>query len=96
MAEKTIWGIHAGSEGEADSLFIKNKVIAIGWHRVGKLIKYKDREMYKNVLQKKHDGTGWYAHTGRTNCSRLYQQRSSVGIRWTSYWFTTISDNWWT
>ncbi len=51
MAEETIWGIHAGSEGEADSLFIKNKVIAIGWHHVGDLTQYKDRETYKNVLQ---------------------------------------------
>ena len=45
MAERTIWDIHAGSEGEADSLFIKNKVIAIGWHRVGELTQYKDREV---------------------------------------------------
>jgi len=52
MAEKTIWGIHAGSEGEADDLFIKNKVIAIGWRRVGDLSTYKDREAYKNILQK--------------------------------------------
>jgi restriction system protein len=54
MTEKTIWGIHAGSEGEADSLFLKNKVIAIGWHRVGELSHYKDREEYKSVLQKKY------------------------------------------
>lgn len=52
MAEKTIWGIHGGSEGEADGLFIKNKVIAIGWRRVGDLSKYKDREAYKNILEK--------------------------------------------
>lgn len=51
MTEKTMWGIHAGSEGEADSLFIKNKVIAIGWRRVGDLTQYKDREAYKNKLQ---------------------------------------------
>ena len=51
MTEKTIWGIHAGSEGEADSLFIKNKVIAIGWHKIGDLTQYKDRDDYKNVLQ---------------------------------------------
>jgi len=51
MAEKTIWGIHAGEEGEADSLFLKNKVIAIGWHHVGDLTKYKDRDAYKEKLQ---------------------------------------------
>jgi restriction system protein len=56
MAEKTMWGIHAGSEGEADELFIKNKVIAIGWHRVGELTQSKDREAYKKVLQKTYTG----------------------------------------
>ena len=55
MAEKTIWGIHGGSEGEADGLFIKNKVIAIGWRRVGDLSKYKDREAYKNILEKTYE-----------------------------------------
>ena len=52
MAEKTIWGIHAGSQGEADDLFIKKKVIAIGWRHVGDLSKYKDREAYKDTLHK--------------------------------------------
>jgi len=56
MAEQTMWGIHAGSEGEADELFIKNKVIAIGWHRVGELTPYKDREAYKRVLEKTYIG----------------------------------------
>jgi len=51
MAEKTIWGIHAGSEGEADSLFLKSKVVAIGWHHVGDLSKYQDRDEYKKKLQ---------------------------------------------
>jgi len=31
MAEKTIWGIHAGRTGDADTLFFKNNCIAIGW-----------------------------------------------------------------
>lgn len=56
MGEKTMWGIHAGSEGEADELFIENKVIAIGWHRVGELTPYKDREAYKEILQKRYIG----------------------------------------
>jgi restriction system protein len=51
MAEKVIWGIHAGSEGEADNLFIKTKTIAIGWHHIGDLAKYKDRDEYKKILQ---------------------------------------------
>jgi restriction system protein len=51
MREKTIWGIHAGSRGEADGLFTKNKVIAIGWPHVGDLSKYKNRDEYKQRLQ---------------------------------------------
>jgi restriction system protein len=56
MAEKVIWGIHAGSEGEADSLFLKSKVIAIGWHHIGDLTKYKDRDEYKKILQQTYKG----------------------------------------
>ena len=33
--EQIIWGIHAGRLGEADNLFLKKKVIAIGWHELG-------------------------------------------------------------
>jgi len=52
MTDKTIWGIHAGSEGEADSLFIRDKVIAIGWRAIGDLCKYKDREEFKKQLER--------------------------------------------
>jgi len=34
-ADRTLWGIHAGRDGEADSLFLTKKVIAIGWHEMG-------------------------------------------------------------
>ena len=47
MAEITIWGIHAGREGEADNLFTKNRVIAIGWSEIGSLSEYHDRDEYK-------------------------------------------------
>jgi len=33
--DKTLWGIHAGRMGIADSLFLKKKVIAIGWKEMG-------------------------------------------------------------
>ncbi|MFC1962924.1 restriction endonuclease, partial [Chloroflexota bacterium] len=55
MVEINIWGMHAGSEGEADSLFINNKVIAIGWHHVGDLTKYKDRDAYKKILKQTYE-----------------------------------------
>ncbi len=33
----TLWGIHAGSSGEAESLFLNKKVIALGWAALGDL-----------------------------------------------------------
>jgi len=50
MEDMKIWGIHAGSQGEGDSLFLnKNKPrIAIGWSEVGDLAEISaDREKYK-------------------------------------------------
>lgn len=48
MAEKTIWGIHAGRTGDADTLFFKNNCIAIGWAEMGDLSQYKaTREAFK-------------------------------------------------
>ena len=35
--EATIWGIHAGKTGDANTLFLKKKYIAIGWSKVGNL-----------------------------------------------------------
>jgi restriction system protein len=48
MAEKTIWGIHAGKTGDADTLFLKKNYIAIGWKEMGDLSQYKaTREAFK-------------------------------------------------
>jgi restriction system protein len=33
--ERIFWGIHAGSKGEADALFLKKGYIAIGWEEMG-------------------------------------------------------------
>jgi hypothetical protein len=30
MKEPAVWGIHAGRTGDADSLFLKNNVVAVG------------------------------------------------------------------
>jgi len=35
--DKLLWGIHAGRLGEADNLFLKKTVIAIGWHELGNI-----------------------------------------------------------
>lgn len=49
--EKTIWGIHAGKTGDADSLFLKHNFIALGWLKVGDLSKLKaDREEFKKKV----------------------------------------------
>jgi restriction system protein len=45
--EKTFWGIHAGRTGDAESLFEKKNVVAIGWERIGDLSRYHTRAEYK-------------------------------------------------
>lgn len=36
-SEPTIWGIHAGKTGDAETLFLKRNFIALGWDKVGDL-----------------------------------------------------------
>lgn len=47
MSKPTVWGIHAGKTGEADALFLMQKVIALGWSKVGDLSSLKSREQFK-------------------------------------------------
>ena len=43
-----LWGIHAGKTGDADSLFLRKNVVAVGWTRMGDLSKLKpDRDSFK-------------------------------------------------
>lgn len=35
--DKTLWGIHGGKTGDADSIFLKKNRIAIGWEKMGDL-----------------------------------------------------------
>ncbi len=72
MEEKILWGIHAGKTGDADSLFLHKKVIAIGWREMGDLNKIAaDRDAFK----------AHYAHTYpdsklgavRTNAGQIYR-----------------------
>ena len=47
-ADTTIWGVHAGKTGDADTLFLKQGCVAIGWSAMGDLSKLKpDRESFK-------------------------------------------------
>jgi restriction system protein len=46
--EAVFWGVHAARTGDADSLFLQNNCIALGWHQVGDLSAIKgDREAFK-------------------------------------------------
>lgn len=51
--ETTVWGIHAGRTGDADELFLKKNVIALGWEKVGDLSALKaNREAFKAAVAK--------------------------------------------
>lgn len=44
----TLWGIHAGKTGDADTLFLKKNHIAIGWPKMGDLSEFPpNREAFK-------------------------------------------------
>jgi restriction system protein len=46
-----LWGIHGGRTGDADTLFLKNHVVAVGWAKAGDLGKLKpDREAFKKAV----------------------------------------------
>lgn len=46
--ELTVWGIHAGKTGDADTLFLKKNYIGLGWDELGDLSTLKaDREAFK-------------------------------------------------
>jgi restriction system protein len=48
QTEAAMWGIHGGRYGDADGLFMKHKVIALGWRDMGDLSSLPgDREAFK-------------------------------------------------
>jgi restriction system protein len=47
----TIWGIHAGKTGDADSLFRQKGFVALGWHELGDLGSLApNREAFKDAV----------------------------------------------
>lgn len=53
--ESTLWGIHGGKAGAADSLFLKENCVAIGWSKMGDLGALKpDREAFKEKVAEVH------------------------------------------
>lgn len=60
MKDSILRGIHAGSAGDADSLFSQESVVAIGWHEMGDLSAiHNDREAFKMAVAKAYpEATG--------------------------------------
>ena len=53
--EETVWGIHAGRIGDADTLFLKHDCVALGWHEMGDLSGLKpDREAFKATVAERY------------------------------------------
>lgn len=57
MTEKTLWGIHAGKTGDADSLFLKQNFVALGWLEMGDVSKLPpDRETFYQKVRATYPG----------------------------------------
>lgn len=49
--ELTVWGIHGGKTGDADSLFLKRNFLALGWAKIGDLSRIPpNREAFKDAV----------------------------------------------
>ncbi len=60
MANKeiTVWGIHAGRTGDAETLFLKKNVVALGWEEMGDLSTIKaDRDSFKEKIIRAYPNT---------------------------------------
>ncbi|MGQ0633330.1 MAG: restriction endonuclease [Planctomycetaceae bacterium] len=58
MADDTVWGIHAGQHGEADSVFLNGNCIALGWPKVGDLSKVPaSRDQFKHLIAENYPDT---------------------------------------
>jgi len=53
--ESAMWGIHGGKTGDADSLFVKQNRVAVGWDKMGDLtLLAADREAFKTKVLEVH------------------------------------------
>jgi restriction system protein len=57
LSEATMWGIHGGRTGDADSLFLERGVIALAWDEIGDLSDAApDREAFKQLVASAYPG----------------------------------------
>lgn len=55
--DQIIWGIHAGSKGTADSLFLQSNFIAIGWDEAGDIGQLEpNRDAFKAKISETYSG----------------------------------------
>ena len=74
MADATIWGIHGGRTGDADTLFKNKNVIAIGWAKAGDLSNLgNDREAFKALVAKTWPEKAGKAMSVATAAGQLYR-----------------------
>ena len=53
MTERTVWGIHAGRSGDANTLFLQGNCIALGWAELGDVSKLPGtREAFRAMVEK--------------------------------------------
>lgn len=71
MGDATIWGIHGGRTGDADTLFLKKSIIAIGWAKLGDLSMLgASREAFRTpLLRRGRKRSPARSRTTRVSCS---------------------------
>lgn len=56
-AETAMWGIHGGRHADADELFLKHRVVALGWRGMGNLSRLgRDREAFRARVAEIYSG----------------------------------------
>lgn len=78
-SDLNLWGIHGGKTGDADTLFLKNNCVALGWDLVGDLeLIGADREAYKKAIQAAYPASRPGAIPG--NAGQLYRFKLEMKI----------------
>ena len=79
MAEKIVWGIHAGSNGDSHYQFLKNEVIALGWNNMGDMsLINPERQTFRQKLMQAYPGRK--KGTDSANLGELYRFTYEVNI----------------